>query len=89
MNQLKHTINGKPQTGKNLGDSILAMMKNGLQNKLSSILNPDEFDKITVDFISDSNGNITGQSIQGPDEILTKIESVLGKTKRIELASRS
>lgn len=83
MNQLKHTIDGKPQTDRNFDNSILSMMKDGLQNKLSSILTPDEFDQVTVDFISDNNGNITGQSIHGPNEILAKIESVLGKGKRI------
>lgn len=82
MSKLKHTLNGKPMTDENITNSILAGMKNALQNKLSSILTPDEFEKVTVDFISDSKGNLA-QSIQAPDEILTKIESVLGKTKRI------
>jgi len=82
MRQLKHTLNGKPLTDENITNSLLAGMKKALQNKLSSILTPGEFDKITVDFISDSAGNLA-QSIHGPNEILAKIESVLGKTKRI------
>ena len=76
MIDLKMTVNGKPYSEANLENEIFNATVEGIKESVTSCITPEEASNIDIE-VSGSDLSSLTLTINGPDDIVAKIEAAL------------